>query len=181
MFSDTPLPAGLARRLAEAADGFRDGLYHYFIASSTYPYFLLIPQGSSSDDNAKNAALAELEKARLDFPNRNYEVYGPFLTEFDIPLLDYDTIEIRLLSTAQYQNPVVVRSFTVTSDTDAIFFTMSAYDKFAHPHYSRMHSPQTMMSIRSNTQQSMGSKIFAIHKSGTYLYAADGTPIYTDA
>lgn len=180
MFSDTPLPAGLGRRLAEAADGFRDDLYHYFIASRTYPYFLVIPPGSSSDDSAKNTALAELEKSRLQHPGRNYDVFGPFLTPADLPASDFDFIEIRMIRNDQYQSPTVVRSFNLPPDTDAIFLTLSAYDKFALPYYARLHPGEKTQQRREETRQYMAARAPAIHKSGTYQFAADGTPIDVD-
>ena len=50
------LDAGLAKRLAEAADCFRDGKYHYFICKKTPPYELNYTKGFDSDEEASSEA-----------------------------------------------------------------------------------------------------------------------------
>lgn len=173
MLSETPLSAGLGRRLAEAADGFRDGLYHYFIASRSFPFFLITPPGSSSDVSAKDTALQELEQNRNQFPERDYEIFGPFFTPPDNELKDFDYIEIRMMKNTYAQGKEVVRSYELDADADAVFFTLSAVDKFLVPYYSLLYNGSVANEIRTTSMQKFMSAAPTIHKGGTIAIYAD--------
>ena len=84
--------ASCVSRLAEAADGFRDGKYYYFISKLNYDYD--VHWASGDTDNAASSA-ADTLKNQL---GTDYYKFGPYKTDTnDPPLLNYDSIELRLL------------------------------------------------------------------------------------
>lgn len=133
------LNAGLAKRLAEAADCFRDGKYHYFICKKTPPYDLNYTKGFDSDEEASSEA--DTAKAAL---GEDYGKFGPYKTDlFDAATFDYDAIQIIFLKDS---NPVYTEM--LEGDVDAIILSVSAYDKFFQPYYVRLYGIEVAKELR---------------------------------
>lgn len=160
MPQDTPLSAGLAKRLAEAADGFRDNLYHFFLAVTEHPYHLVCTEGSSSKTDAYEQAKAKLKELEKELPGRQYEIYGPYLTSAEKEIeIDYDSIEVRMMHSAAG----LVRSATFVN-VDAIVFNRSAFDKFFLPYYTRLYGPDKVAEISSNADTTLSATKMAPHQ-----------------
>lgn len=127
--------AGLAKRLAEAADTFRDGLYHYFVCRTTFPYDLYYTAGYESEDDASEAAdTLKIEHGLSD----DYHKFGPYKTtncdkEKEAPI-EYDLIQVRFM---QGNNELSCEAFS--ADTDVIILSLSAYEKFFEPYYTKLY------------------------------------------
>lgn len=128
--------AMLLRRLAEAADGHRNR-EAWFVAryspvgDTCMDVFDLSPHASEEE---ARAALAEKE-----FPD-DYGVFGPYLTDDGTrPTFRIHDIEIRLRHsrTGQLQRPLRIEGHRF----DALFYSLSALEKFAIPYYARLHGP----------------------------------------
>lgn len=138
------IPAGLLKRLAEAADSFRDGLYHYFICKTTFPYDLHNTQGYPSDSDADCAADDIL--SGLVNQNDTYYKFGPYKTDSDGEAdIEYDSIQVRYL-----RNDIELYCETFDSSTDAIVLSVSAYDKFFEPYYVRLYGIDAANDLRKN-------------------------------
>ena len=133
------LDAGLAKRLAEAADCLHDGKYHYFICKRTPPYELNYTKGYDTDEEASSAA----DAAKVELGD-GYEKFGPYKTApADAATFDYDAIQITFLKDT---NPVY--SETLEGDVDAIILSVSAYDKFFQPYYVRLYGIEVAKELR---------------------------------
>jgi hypothetical protein len=149
--------AGLAKRLAEAADGFRDGKYYYFISKLNYDYD--VHWASGDTDNAASSA-ADTLKNQL---GTDYYKFGPYKTDTnDPPLLNYDSIELRLIK--QGLDPEVI---TIPTDTDAIVLSLSAFDKFLLPYYTRLYGADVAADFRSLTASALATKKPGTHSNST--------------
>jgi hypothetical protein len=135
--------AGLAKRLAEAADSFRDGKYHYFVCKTIFPYDLHYTAGFDSSLDASNEADTILKDLT------DYYKFGPYKTEAlsqEIePLIKYDSIEIRFL-----QKGDEVYAEALPNNVDAIILSIPAYDKFFQPYYVSLYGIQNALDIRSS-------------------------------
>jgi hypothetical protein len=152
--AEPSVPATLAKRLAEAADGYRTGEPVWFAAAFAYPHELRGPFPS------EEAALAAIRDV---LPS--YGVFGPYVTPRD---LDRTTVFIGIthMRPTHYvfgrdsllswlpEIPLPldsIESITVTvhpttrdaysfefdpKKSDALFFTLSAVDKFVLPYYA---------------------------------------------
>lgn len=127
---DQPISAALARRLAEAADGFRSGKPVYLVADYDAPARVLSFEGEGAEAAAEKAKREAAGGARLG-------VFGPFLTEPDAgpggaarpEVLDV-TVRVRLADGT-------TRTETIAgSEADALFWTRAAVDKFVVPYYA---------------------------------------------
>lgn len=138
-----PITAGLARRLAEAADGLRDGKYYYFVSQQQYPYDLQAA-GGTTDTEASYAA--DILRSELNSFNGKelYYKYGPYRMPEDYAQpVTYDHVEIRLLN-----NGAVAHCETLDGDTDAIVLNLSAFDKFLLPYYTRLYGVEVAKEMR---------------------------------
>ena len=167
--SDNALSAGLLRRLAEAADGYRTGQPIWVVARTQEPYDIL---GVFSDSAA--AARAKESVAGADR-------FGPFVTPLDfnramalvpvrhrpptiyggpgdslaawkfpaqpIPIDDLDSIAI---SAYNRRGLVVWHASSPARDIDAVFFTLAAQDKFAFPYYARVSGLEQTEAMRND-------------------------------
>jgi len=131
-----PTSAGLYRRLAEAADGFRDGAPVWFAAHRLDPNQEVLGP-FRSQENVLSAAEAE----------PGYDAFGPFITDPESAPVGEEEIvgaavwvkeEDGSFSWAIYQ----------PSDVDAVFLTDSAIDKFVVPYLSQVHGPAYTEQIR---------------------------------
>ena len=163
--AQSPMSAGLARVLAETADGFRDGQPHWIVANPRYPYRV------SGVFPSEAAARASLAPGGVDL------VFGPWVTlpglnppGFVLPdPLPQPDVWLRckhmLLPIPSIMDPYCpsqgipirdIREMTLlirtASDTfrvnlmeggiaDAVFLTASSIDKFVLPYYARVYGP----------------------------------------
>jgi len=134
--------AGLAKRLAEAADSFRDGSYRYFVSKAAFPYDLHYTAGFNSAAGASNAADELVSQLGSD-----YSKFGPYKTDNtdSEPDIDYDSIQVTFL-----QNSVAKHTEGLTGDIDAIILSISAYDKFFQPYYVRLYGIDKAADIRAS-------------------------------
>ena len=160
-----PMSAGLARVLAETADGFRDGQPHWIVVSPRYPYRV---SGVYSSESAARASLV---------PGQGDLVSGPWITPpgFDPPRYELPPLpeppdvlvgcKHMLLPIPSIMDPYCptrrisvrdLREMTLVirtgADTirvnlleggiaDAVFLTASTLDKFVLPYYARVYGP----------------------------------------
>ena len=142
------LDAGLAKRLAEAADCFRDGLFHYFICKNAPPYDLYFTNGYSVAEDAYSEA--QTKKTTL---GETYGIYGAYKTESsnEAPLT-YDSIELNFI-----ENNQVIHCTTFDGAVDAIVLSISAFDKFFLPYYVRLYGVAIAQEIRTNAVNELTS------------------------
>ena len=146
------IPAALAKRLGEAADGYRTGQPVWFAAAMAYPHDI---KGAFPSLEAVRAAV------RDSLPG--YGVFGPYVTPLDfdratvlvglkhfrptiyaqdslqpwmpdipLPLDSIDRITLTV-------HPTTRAAYTLDFDpkeVDALFFTLAAADKFVMPYYT---------------------------------------------
>lgn len=144
------LTAPLAKRLAEAADGFRDGKYHYFVSqlnTDQYSDFNMQNVSGDTDDGASSAADDLLGQL-----GSSYYKFGPYKTDNDSssPLLNYNSIELTL--TKVNIDPIVI---CITSEIDAIVFSLSAFDKFFLPYYTRLYGADVAADYRAKASTAL--------------------------
>ena len=117
-----PKPASLVRRLAEAADGYRDGNNRFVVASRRFPHTV---RGVFLTD-----AEARVEATRA---GSDYGVFGPFRT------LDDPADEVVANPDQRVAEVIVIyrngerRQYGADS-VDAIFWGLAAFDKFIAPY-----------------------------------------------
>jgi len=154
--------ADLAKRLAEAADGYRDGKFYCFVCKNAFPYDIRVASGNTAEQAISNA---NDELATLD-PTQ-YHIYGPYQTsqEEDYnPTLVYDAIEIKFLN----QNSVV-QTQTLDGNTDCIVFDLSAYDKFFHTYFVRLYGHAQANDLRTSAKAQLSLSKPVIHAHATLL------------
>ncbi|HNP21146.1 MAG TPA: hypothetical protein PKM63_01080 [Panacibacter sp.] len=165
------MSAGLARRLAEAADGLRDDNYYYFVSQQNYPYDLQ-PVAGSTIEQASYAADSLASELNSIGNKEPYYKYGPYHMPLDyVSPIPYDTLEIKMLS-----NGSTVYSETFGNDTDAIILNLSAFDKFLLPYYTRLYGVDIARNMReaarltfSSTTQSPNTATRIVTHKGTTL------------
>jgi hypothetical protein len=158
--STPPLSAGMLRRIAEAADGYRTGRNVWFAVNETAPY--------------------EIVRVFEDAPGaapRGARVVGPYLTPADfgspalfVPVPHVPPTKYGLDSMLYWRLPpeawkmedidsIVITAFRrgggapwhVSSpgrDIDAVFFTLAANDKFVFPYYARVSGLDATLRMR---------------------------------
>lgn len=163
-----PVPAGLLKRLAEAADSFRDDLVHYFICKTIFPYDLHNTQGYSSDADADCAA-----DSLLNTLGQGYYKFGPYKTDTEgEPAILYDSIQVRYM-----QGNNELYNETLSSDTDAIILSVSAYDKFFQPYYVRLYGLEEATELRKQALAGLKSlqRASSTHKGLDSVTSTGGT------
>lgn len=154
--------AGLAKRLAEAADSFRDGKYYYFVSllnpTETHPDFDLHSVSGDTDEQA--SSYADTLKNSL---GSDYFKFGPYKNDFvESPLLDFDSLEVNLI-----KNGLATATITLDKSTDAIILNLSAYDKFFLPYYTRLYGVDVAAGFRSQASIALANGKAVHHGDGT--------------
>ncbi|MEP6466933.1 MAG: hypothetical protein ABJB05_11545 [Parafilimonas sp.] len=144
------LTAPLAKRLAEAADGFRDGKYHYFVSqlnTDQYSDFNMQNVSGDTDEEASSAADILLSDLGCD-----YYKFGPYKTDNDSssPLLSYSSIELTFTK-VNFDTLVI----SITPETDAIVLSLSAFDKFFLPYYTRLYGAAVAADYRAKASTAL--------------------------
>lgn len=166
-FSQEPISAQLARRLGEAADGFRDGQYHYFLTKPEFPFDLISAQGSYNVEEAlHNARTLLSEKNRaIEGAESQFILAGPFKTTVESGLaIDFDHIELRYIK----GEVAVGEVLTIQKDEDAIVFNLSAFDKFFLPYYARLYSAEQAADLRQKVAIDLSNGKVCRHGGATY-------------
>jgi hypothetical protein len=124
----SPETASLLRRVAEAADGFRDGIPRYVVASQVHPHNVLGAFLSRAQADDSLASVRASDPARYS----SYEVFGPYAAVDDPPMVAADTSEEVLEVVVKYRGG---KTTTYRGDeVDAIFWGLPAFDKFIAPY-----------------------------------------------
>lgn len=142
--SSPVISAGLYSRLAEAADGFRDGKYHYFVCKPNFPYEL---KDVSADNPADALAAAEdlLEELNKGKPSNEFFKFGVYCSPLELARpLNYDFIRISFM-----QSSTVVYTKDLPPDADAVIFGIEAFDKFMYRYYKRLYGKDKADDIRA--------------------------------
>jgi hypothetical protein len=120
---DTAKSASLVRRLAEAADGFRDGKPRYVVAHR---------KGQQGHHNVLGVFMTFDEAsftARRAGPD--YAAFGPFVTTDDPP--DLSASEEDVVEVIVRQKNGQEKRYGADS-VDALFWSLAAFDKFIAPY-----------------------------------------------
>ena len=118
-----PASASLIRRVAEAADGLRDGRDWWVVVDRTFPHPLL---GAFPSDSAARDSIAKAPG--------NWEVFGPFRTTEDQPYTgdaSEDVIKV-IVVTSKGQKEFDGKRY------DAIFWGLTGFDKFVAPYLTEV-------------------------------------------
>ena len=116
--------AALWRRIAEAADGYRDGKDQWVVIDTTFPHRV---QGVFPSLEAADSARKRAIDSTGGAP---YETFGPFRTKDDPEFLgDTDPVD----SVVVYRRSGKNESYDGTK-YDAVFWGLPAFDKFIAPY-----------------------------------------------
>jgi hypothetical protein len=138
----TSISATLARRLAEAADGFRNVHQVFFIAGYKFPHPI---------KDFPDLESAEIYFADKELPTDEYGIFGPFKTTDDVQdleLLGVENIE-KVDLTIYYKNGHI-QSETLPGGIDSIFFNLSSFEKFVFPYYCHLYGAGYAKKLRDN-------------------------------
>jgi hypothetical protein len=119
-----PEPASLLRRVAEAADGYRDGTDKYVLADRKFPHHVL----GVFDSLAQARDSLSRSKPR---DGSEYKVYGPFRTPPDAGYVERageEIVEVIVVRADKTRKSYDGRKY------DAMFWGMTAFDKFVAPY-----------------------------------------------
>ena len=121
------LPASLISRLAEAADGIRNGKTIYFVAQLT-------PDAETGHDVIGHFSSPEKafehKEAKKHLESGEYLIFGPFQTEDD---KDYKPKDIeKVVVYPRGKKPITLEG----DKFDCVFWSLSAMDKFVMPYYT---------------------------------------------
>jgi hypothetical protein len=129
--------ASLLRRLAEAADGFRDGQPRFVVAAVEFPHRVL---GVFSDSLAADSVSQDSSTGSLHF-----KAFGPYRTQLedgvDTLLDNVDSVWVfhrNDPSPTRYQG----------KDYDALFWGLPAFDKFVAPYLTAVSGATYADSVR---------------------------------
>jgi hypothetical protein len=124
-----PESASLVRRLAEAADGFRDGKDKYVVANRKFPHHVA-------------GVFSTLDEARF-VANRagpDYSAFGPFRTIDDPP--DQSSVGDEAVAEVIVVTKGGKRTRFPADSVDALFWSLAAFDKFVVPYLAVVYSAQ---------------------------------------
>jgi hypothetical protein len=148
MPNQTIVSSHLAKRLAEAADGFRDDRFHYFLSKVKYDFDLEDVSGTTNKaaSEAADKRLKELNKGK---GKKKFEKFGPYFTKKEMSKpLEYDAIRIGFL-----KNNKEVGAELYPGDTDAFILSLAAYDKFFLPYFVRLYGLDVAGKMRARAKK----------------------------
>ena len=170
------MPATLLRRLAEAVDGYRSGEALYVVAAWHFPHEVA---GVFASRALANEAV---RRKGLDYaafgpyfapPDNGNELmlyslqYCPGLHELDSYCPDttfsanlsvpFKNIQDITITIHQKRGPAVERVLA-PGQVDAVFFTLSAIDKFVMPYYTRIYGAQFVADMRASYLKNLRSR-----------------------
>ncbi|MGH7526945.1 MAG: hypothetical protein ACREMX_09600 [Gemmatimonadales bacterium] len=127
-----PESASLLRRLAEAADGYRDGKERYVVADRK-PHHKVLGVFRSGTE-----AEAECRRNRNQ-EGTDYDVFGPYRTK-EVVAETYDSLEA--VDTVIVITKNGKRKIYDGETVDALFWGLSAFDKFIAPYLTVVYSAE---------------------------------------
>ncbi len=145
----TPIPAKLARRLAEAADGFRNAKPVFFVAGYNPPY--KIKEFFDPNEAAKYIETLPPDEGK-------FGVFGPYETADEFAKFEIKGIE-------NIKEVKVVISFndgskpqeeTFVGPIDSIFFNLASLEKFLFPYYCHVFGVDYVKKMRDAVLGSPG-------------------------
>jgi len=131
---EQPVSAGVAKRLAAAADGFRHGKPMYFVLGFRDPAGLQRFEGEAGREAAERARREREAKGG----GEKFGVFGPYVTEpghgpaAAPPAAEVLDVTVRMKLPDGSTRTQVLGG----GEFDAIFWTRSAVDKFVVPYYA---------------------------------------------
>ncbi len=143
--------AALARRLAEAADGYRNIGEVNFLARyepDNDKFFDLSEGYPEQYQNSKHPNLREHDQKKVEKLGGEYDWFGPYDTkDSKVPKVVIKRIEVILEDPNEEGKEKIVVIETLPTDSedpnkqpfDAMFWSLSALEKFAVPYYARLH------------------------------------------
>jgi hypothetical protein len=114
--------ASLLKRIAEAADGYRDGESRFVVAALEFPHQVL---GVFADSAAADSIAQDSSTSALHF-----KTFGPYLTELEDGVVsNLDNVD----SVVVYHSDEGPKTY-LGEDYDALFWGLAAFDKFVAPY-----------------------------------------------
>ena len=126
-----PEEASLLRRLAEAVDGYRDGRPRFVVARRQFPHAV--------DRVFEDSSLAAARAGALGGEAAGFGVFGPFRAQEAPP----EIVEVADIvdSVVVYTRGNPPKSFSADT-VDAMFWGLSAFDKFIAPYLTSVYGPR---------------------------------------
>jgi hypothetical protein len=165
-----PLSSTLARRLAEAADGFRNVNQVFFIAGYKFPHAI---------KDFPDLASAEEYYSDKGFKEKDYAIFGPYKTTDEVENLDLTGVEnIKKVELTVHFKNGDYKNVSLPGSIDSIFFNLSSFDKFVFPYYCHLYGAKYAKKMRDNLislykEQPKGGVVMAlpkVHANVTYMY-----------
>lgn len=129
------LSASLLKRLAEAADGFRDGREIWCVAATKFPHELEVFFSEVEAD-----ALCKVR-------TKTHSVFGPFKTGSETARLAVRP-EIIEISVTIKEGGKTKQVKVDPKEVDCLFWSESAVDKFVIPYYARLYGVEHAAKMR---------------------------------
>jgi len=128
--------ASLLKRLAEAADGFRDGQPKFVVAALEFPHRVIAVRGDSlaADSLAQDSSTSSL----------HFKAFGPYLTVLEPGV---DTLLDNVDSVVVYHIGGGTKTYQ-GEEYDALFWGLPAFDKFVAPYLTGVSGATYADSIR---------------------------------
>ena len=137
-----PLQASLVRRLAEAADGFRNVNQVFFIVGFQPPH----PIKDFPDLTSAQTYFSE-----NNFSENDYGIFGPFKTNDDVENLNLLGVEnIATVDLTIHFKDGSQQNVCLTGSIDSIFFNLSSFEKFVFPYYCHLYGVEYAKIMRDN-------------------------------
>jgi hypothetical protein len=123
------LPASLAKRVAEAANGLRNGRDVWFVVRQEFPHPL--------------TEYYSEEEADTDLNSRGpgYRKMGPYRTAADCPhkpAIEWIKVKVQGEKEREFR----------PENVDALFFSVAALDKFFYPYYTALYGAEKAADMR---------------------------------
>ena len=129
------LSASLLKRLAETADGFRDGREIWCVAATKFPHDLEVFFSEAEADT--------FCKVRA----RTHSVFGPFKTGSETARLGVGAEIIEIVVTIK-EDGKTKQVKVDPKEIDCLFWSESAVDKFIVPYYARLYGVEHAARMR---------------------------------
>jgi hypothetical protein len=152
--------ASLVRRLAEAADGFRDGR----------PRWVVIHRRGVQGHHNVAGVFMSFEEANVEAQRAgpDYAVFGPFTTVDEPPDQSTGPMDVVEVTVRQRDGKVIRID---PNKVDALFWTLAAFDKFVVPYLTRVdgarYAAEQRELYRVGKSPLAGSKLVP-HKAGSF-------------
>jgi hypothetical protein len=138
--------ASLAKRVAEAASGLRNGRRVWFVVNSDFPHGLTNHYSEREADDALTAKGSAFTKM------------GPFMTPDEVPhkkQLEWIKVKVKGRAKEMHFNP---------EEADALFWSLSALDKFFYPYYTMLYGPQKAAEMRKKYTDPSNTNAVVCHE-----------------